>query len=446
MQTSPIREAALGFDFGTTNSSVALLTPESGLQLASFPSLAGPIQSFRSVLYLEQARSGTGPRKTHALTGPAAIEHYLQADEKGRLIQSLKSHLSSRSLTGTEVFGRRYKLEDLIARILADLRKYAEAQFQRPIRYAMVGRPVRFVGANTSEDDDFAVSRLRQAFTAAGFEHVDFEMEPVAAACAYEATLEHDELILIGDFGGGTSDFSLLRVGSGIRSRGRTPQDLLGNSGLGLAGDAFDARIVRKLVSPALGSNSEARSLNKLLPAVPSWIFANLERWHYLSFLRTNNVREILKSAHLRALEPEKIQALITLIDEDLGYQLHQSVQQVKFELSRADRAEFRFRQGSPIAPSFDLRIPVTRAEFESWIADDLHAIEGSIDTLLQTSGVDPRAVDRVFLTGGSSFVPAVRRIFETRFGQDRIRGGNEFTSLAHGLALRAAEQQSQLS
>ena len=446
MQTSPIREAALGFDFGTTNSSVALLTPESGLQLASFPSLAGPIQSFRSVLYLEQARSGTGPRKTHALTGPAAIEHYLQADEKGRLIQSLKSHLSSRSLTGTEVFGRRYKLEDLIARILADLRKYAEAQFQRPIRYAMVGRPVRFVGANTSEDDDFAVSRLRQAFTAAGFEHVDFEMEPVAAACAYEATLDHDELILIGDFGGGTSDFSLLRVGSGIRSRGRTPQDLLGNSGLGLAGDAFDARIVRKLVSPALGSNSEARSLNKLLPAVPSWIYANLERWHYLSFLRTNNVREILKSAHLRALEPEKIQALITLIDEDLGYQLHQSVQQVKFELSRADRAEFRFRQGSPIAPSFDLRIPVTRAEFESWIADDLHAIEGSIDTLLQTSGVDPRAVDRVFLTGGSSFVPAVRRIFETRFGQDRIRGGNEFTSVAHGLALRAAEQQSQLS
>ena len=446
MQTTRIREAALGFDFGTTNSSLALLTPDSGLQLASFPSLAGPLQSFRSVLYLEQSRTGAGPRKTHALTGPAAIEHYLQADEKGRLIQSLKSHLSSRSLTGTEVFGRRYKLEDLIARILADLRKHAEAQFNRPIRYAMVGRPVRFVGADTSEDDDFAVSRLRQAFTAAGFEHVDFEMEPVAAACAYEATLDHDELILIGDFGGGTSDFSLLRVGPGIRRRGRTPQDLLGNSGLGLAGDAFDARIVRKLVSPALGSNSEARSLNKLLPAVPSWIYTNLERWHYLSFLRTNNGREILKSALIRALEPEKIQALITLIDEDLGYQLHQSVQQVKFELSRSDRAEFRFREGSPADPDIDLRIPVTRPDFESWIAEDLHSIENSIDTLLQTSAVHPRSVDRVFLTGGSSFVPAVRRIFATRFGADRIRGGNEFTSVAHGLALRAAEQVSKLS
>ena len=121
-------------------------------------------------------------------------------------------------------------------------------------------------------------------------------------------------------------------------------------------------------------------------------------------------------------------------------------MQQVKFELSRSDRAEFRFREGSPADPSIDLRIPVTRAEFESWIADDLHAIEGSIDTLLQTSGVHARSVDRVFLTGGSSFVPAVRRIFETSFGAERIRGGNEFTSVAHGLALRAAESLSQTS
>ena len=432
---------AVGFDFGTTNSAVALLDQKSGIQLASFPSLAGPLESVRSVLYLESIKTASGARKAHALTGSAAIEHYLQADEKGRLIQSLKSHLSSRSLTGTEVFGRRYKLEDLVARILGDLRKHAEKHFDRPISYAMVGRPVRFVGAETSDDDDYAVARLRVAFAAAGFERVEFEMEPVAAACAYEASIDHDELILIGDFGGGTSDFSLLRVGPNVRRRGRTPQDLLGNSGVGLAGDAFDARIVRKLVSPALGSNSEARSLDKLLPAVPAWIYANLERWHYLSFLRTNNVREILKSARIRALEPEKIAALIALIDEDLGYQLHQAVQQVKFELSRSDVAEFRFRDGS-----MDLRIPVTRREFESWIANDLQVIEESIDKLLKTSGIDPRSVDRVFLTGGSSFVPAVRHIFETRFGKDRIRGGNEFTSVAHGLALRAAESLGQHS
>lgn len=426
---------AVGLDFGTTNSSVALLHENSEVELASFPTFGSQVESFRSVLYLEQVRAGSGPRKALALTGPAAIERYLEADEKGRLIQSLKSHLSSRTLTGTEIFGRRYKLEALIARIVGDLRTHAAKQFGRSIRYAMVGRPVRFVGAETTEEDDFAVERLRQAFLTAGFEHVDFEMEPVAAASAYEATLDHEELILIGDFGGGTSDFSLLRVGPDIR-RSRTPQHLLGNSGVGLAGDAFDARIVRKLVSPALGSNSNARSLNKILPAVPAWIYANLERWHYLSFLRTNNVREILKSAHIRSLEPDKIQALITLIEEDLGFQLHQAVQRVKFELSRTDAAEFHFRDGS-----MDLRIPVTRREFESWIESDLEAIENSIDGLLKSSGTDPRAVDRVFLTGGSSFVPAVRSIFETRFGRDRIRSGNEFTSVAHGLALRASEK-----
>ena len=369
-------------------------------------------------------------------TGPSAIEHHLETEENDRLIQSLKSHLPSRTLTGTEVFGRRYKLEEMLARMIGDLRQHAEKQFASPIRSAMAGRPVHFASAENQEDDDFAVARLRQAFLLAGFERVEFEMEPVAAAYAYESTLDHDELILIGDFGGGTSDFSLLRVGPEVRRRGRTAQDLLGTSGVGLAGDAFDARIIHKLVSPALGSDSEARSLSQLLPAVPAWNYAKLEHWHHLSFLRTSNVREILRSAHRRALEPEKIAALIAIIDENLGYQLHQAVQRVKFELSRSEAAEFRFDEGS-----LELRIPVTRAQFESWIERELQAIEQCIDGLLRTAGVDPRAVDRVFLTGGSSFVPAVRRIFAARFGERRIRSGNEFTSVAHGLALCAAER-----
>jgi hypothetical chaperone protein len=435
MQMTTDPTDAVGIDFGTTNSSVALATGDARVKLVTFPFGGTETPSFRSVLYLEQMKSAIGARRIHSLTGPAAIEHYLYAEEKGRLIQSLKSHLPSRMLTGTEVFGRRHKLEDLISRMLKDLRKSAEAQLGRPIRSAMVGRPVHFVGAETKEDDDFAVSRLREAFLLAGFEQVDFELEPIAAAYAYESTLNRDELILIGDFGGGTSDFSLLRVGPGVRRRGRTPEDLLGNSGVGLAGDSFDARIVRKLVSPALGSDSEAHSLNKLLPAVPAWIYAKLEHWHHLSFLRTNNVREILRSARLRALEPEKIEALIALIDEDLGFQLHQAVQQVKFKLSSSQTAEFRFRDGT-----MDLRIGVTRGEFEDWIGEELRAMERCIDSLLETSGVDPRQVDRVFLTGGSSFVPAVRRIFATRFGKERISSGNEFTSVAHGLALRGRE------
>jgi hypothetical chaperone protein len=435
MQTAQNWTVPVGIDFGTTNSSVALAAGDGRIELVSFPFRGADTPAFRSVLYLEQLKAASGAKRIHSVSGPAAIHRYLEAEEKGRLIQSLKSHLTSRTLTGTEIFGRRHRLEDLISRMVKDLRSAAEEQFDMPVRSAVVGRPVRFVGAETPEDDDFAVTRLREAFALAGFEQVDFEFEPVAAAYAYEATLDRDQLILIGDFGGGTSDFSLLRVGPEVRRRGRTAEDMLGNSGVGLAGDAFDARIVRKLVSPALGSNSEARSMNKVLPAVPAWIYANLERWHYLSFLRTNNVREILKSARIRALEPEKIEALIALIDEDLGYHLHQAVQQVKFELSRNSTAEFHFSDGS-----MDLRIPITRADFESWIAEDLSSIEQCIDGLLKTSGIVAREVDRVFLTGGSSFVPAVRRIFARRFGEQRISSGNEFTSVAHGLALRAAE------
>jgi hypothetical chaperone protein len=426
---------SIGIDFGTTNSSIALARPDGTVELVSFPTAARATESFRSLLYLEQHKHA-GRVQTKSYTGPSGIEHYLHAEHKGRLIQSLKSYLTSRTLTGTEVFGRRYSIEDLISRILTDLRLRAEQQFGQPIRHATVGRPVRFVGADSEADDDFALERLREAFLHSGFEDVDFEMEPIAAAYSYESTLDHDELILIGDFGGGTSDFSLIHVGPSVRARGRNAQDLLGNSGLGLAGDAFDARIVRKLVSPALGADSLARSLNKLLPAVPAWLYANLERWHYLSFLKTRNVHQILKTARATALEPEKIEALMTLIDEDLGYQLHQAVQRLKIELSRKEAAQFYFRDGS-----MDIQASVTRTSFESWIDEDLQSIERCVDGLMETTGIAADEVDRVFLTGGTSFVPAVRRIFESRFTPERVRTGNEFTSVARGLALRARER-----
>jgi len=426
--------AAIGIDFGTTNSSVALATGGAGVQLVPFAYGGGTTETFRSLLYLEHVKE-RGRAAIKSWTGPAGIEQYLAAETKGRLIQSLKSHLSSRSLTSTDVFGQRHSIEALIARILADLRVQSERHFGFPIRHAMVGRPVRFVGAETDEDNEYAISRLRKAFEIAGFESVDFEMEPVAAAYHYESTLDHDELILIGDFGGGTSDFSLLEVGPGVRHRGRTPQDFLGNSGVGLAGDAFDAKIVRNLVSPRLGAGSSARSLNKVLPAVPNWVYFKLERWHHLSFLRTMPVLNMLNSTRAVAFEPEKIEALIHLIEDDLGYHLHAAVQRVKCALSEAPESEFCFVDGR-----MEIRASVTRRDFETWVSEEVSTIERSVDSLFRTSGVGPRDVDAVFLTGGSSFVPAVRRIFDTRFGAGRVHSGNEFTSVARGLALKAAE------
>src|SRR5581483_5609817 len=430
-------KSAIGIDFGTTNSSVAFAGSSDQVQLAKFPYLGGLTDAYRSLLYVQQVKED-GVKRLKSWTGPEAIEQYLADDVKGRLIQSLKSFLSSRSLRSTEVFGRRLTLEDLIAKILRDLRENAESQFGLSIRSAVVGRPVHFVGAENQEDDTFAESRLRAAFQSAGYESVQFEMEPVAAAHYYESTLDHDELILIGDFGGGTSDFSLVHVGPNLRRRNEPGSNsILGNAGVGIAGDAFDAKLIRHLVSPALGAGSQLRSLGKIL-TVPNWVYIKLERWHHLSLLRAREVLQMLRGVQAQSLEPEKIGALIHFIKEDLGFQLHRAVQKVKSDLSNAQRAKFQFSDGF-----VDLEATVERSAFEEWISDELGQIARCVDSLLLSSSVLPKDVDMVFLTGGSSFVPAVRRLFESRFGKERIRGGNEFTSVARGLALKAMKVHS---
>ncbi len=401
--------------------------------MARFPLLGGTTESYRSLLYLENVRKD-GKNSLVSWTGPTGIEHYLSRETPGRLIQSLKSFLTSRTLQTTEVFGRRVAIEDLIARILRDLREKAEEQFGVPITSAVAGRPVRFVGAETEEDNLYAETRLRKAYRLAGFQEIQFEMEPVAAAHYYESMLQRDELILIGDFGGGTSDFSLIHVGPTIRRRGRTASDLLGTAGVAIAGDAFDAKIVRNLVSPYLGAGTQLRSMNKILP-VPTWIYAKLERWHHLSFLKARDTMNMLASVQAQALEPHKIEALIHLVNEDLGYYLHQAVQKTKAALSMDTTAGFRLSDGF-----LDVDALAQRTCFEGWIAEEVAAIEGCVDSLLENCGVRRADVNMVFLTGGSSFVPVVRRVFEERFGADRIRSGNEFTSVAAGLALKAAE------
>jgi hypothetical chaperone protein len=425
----------VGIDFGTTNSSIARCKVHSReVDLAKFRLFGDVTESYRSLLYLEQVRD-RGKRKLASWTGPEGIEHYLSGENAGRLIQSLKSFLSSRTLRNTEIFGRPLSIEDLIARILRDLRESAEQQFGAPISSAVAGRPVRFVGAESEEDNLYAEGRLRTAFQLAGFETVEFIPEPVAAAQYYQSSLDRDELILIGDFGGGTSDFSLMRVGPAVRRRGRRPEDLLGNAGIGIAGDAFDAKIVRHLVSPRLGAGTNLRSIDKILP-VPAWLYSKLERWHHLSFLKNGDTMNLLRSVRAQALEPAGIEALIHIVNEDLGYRLHHAVQQTKRGLSNGDSARFKFSDGA-----VDIEAEAQRTCFERWIAEEVAAIESCVASLLRDCNIQPEAVNRVFLTGGSSFVPAIRRIFERRFGAARIRTGNQFTSVAQGLALIAQER-----
>jgi hypothetical chaperone protein len=431
---------ALGLDFGTTNSAIAAAV-KGRVTLAQFPSNAGPTETFRSVVYFNPDELGPDHRPL-STTGPGAIEQYLAADGQGRLLQSLKSYLASRLFKSTNVYGRAYTLEGLIALLARDLQKGARAQFGDLPGRVVVGRPVHFAGARdddsgavaSTEDEDYALLRLRQALALGGFTQIEFEYEPVAAAYHYESRLTRDELVLIADFGGGTSDFCLMRVGPGVRARGRQQKDILGTDGVPLAGDAFDSKIIRHLVAPLLGRGSHYLSQGKLMP-VPPWLYGRLERWHHLSFLKTRETLSLLSDIERGAEEPRRIAALIHLIDKDLGYHLYRAVEQTKVALSRAAESRLTFRDGP-----LQIDVPVTRADFESWIAPERHAIAQAAERLLDRAGVTPEQVDAVFATGGSSLVPAVRQIFVDRFGSERLRSGGELTSVASGLALRGLD------
>ena len=426
----------VGLDFGTTNSSLAIVDDDGSVAVTTFRVDADAVaDSFRSVAYFDQPRKqGMSMIRSPALAGPAASARYLQAQTKGRLVQSLKSFAASSLFTTTNIFGKVYTFEHLVAVIVKALTEEAAAQ-HGPLGPAItVGRPVTFVGAEDGAADAFAIQRLTSALESCGFSSVRFAYEPIGAAYSYGRELDRDELVLIADFGGGTSDFSIVRVGPEARATLSMEERILGNEGVALAGDSFDACLIRHLVSPQLGLDSSIRStLGKSLP-VPSWLFSRLERWHYLSFLKAEAGR--IRSLITQADEPQKLEALLYIVENDLGYDLHQAVQRTKVNLSAQASTTFSFLE-------HDLTIvqEVARSDFEDWIQPHLASVESCVDTLLTSAEVSPDRIDRVFLTGGSSFVPAVRDIFYRRFGADRVEMGDEFTSVARGLALLAAEE-----
>jgi len=429
----------IGLDFGTTNSALcvagnsALCVAGAGDEpvMAQFADGAVSTDTFRSILFF--SAEALPDKRAPASAGPNAIREYLAAGGAGRLIQSLKSFLADHGFQSTEIFKRIYRLEDLVALILVPLRAEAEAFLGTLGNSAVVGRPVHFSSAVSADDERLAVARLEVALKRAGFAQVTFEYEPVAAAYYYGQRVEREEVVLIGDFGGGTSDFSLLRISPG--AGGHIGYEILGNDGVAIAGDAFDRELLRHLVAPELGRGSKYRSpYGRILP-IPNPIYFSFERWHQLSFMKARATMARLEELKRTALEPGKIEALIHIVSNDLGYRLFRAVERTKAELSSAEQSVFSFAD-HPVA----IEKLVTRAEFERWIAPELKAIADCVDRLMAKTGMAAARVDRVFLTGGSSFVPAVRRIFQTRFGEEKIRTGDEFTSVARGLALRGLD------
>jgi hypothetical chaperone protein len=400
----------VGIDFGTTNSAIAIATDAGAVQLA--PLRGDPY--WRTVLYFEPGGTLTA--------GAPAIARYLETEGEGRLVQSIKSHLASASFTKTQILGRRWALEDMIAAYLRQLRAATPTDLGTR---AVVGRPVRYWGAETADDDARAVGRMRDALAKAGFEEVAFEYEPVGAAARYAARLDHEELIVVADFGGGTTDFSVIRVGPGV-------SEVLATGGIGVSGDAFDARVIDAVVAPALGRGSKYTTdeMGGQAP-VPAWLYGHLRRWHLLSFLKEESTQRLLARVADGALEPAKIEKLVTVVEDDLGMPLHRAVEGAKVALSGADRARVALR---PI----DLDLGVARSDFESWIDEDLVAIEAVLDDVLARAGVQASQIDHAFATGGSSLVPAVRARLQARFRD--VIGGEELTSVAWGLAARARQ------
>ncbi len=214
----------------------------------------------------------------------------------------------------------------------------------------------------------------------------------------------------------------------------------LGHAGIGIAGDTFDYRIIDKVVSPLLGKGGVYTVMGKELPVPPEY-FSGFARWHRLSLMRTPKTLRDIAAVAAASADPQPLRTLIGLIENELGYQLYQTVSAVKAELSRHQTAALRFRHGD-----FAIDRPIKRAEFESWIAGDLHRLSATVDQALADAQIGADQIDRVFLTGGTSFVPAVRALFQQRFGADSVSGGGEFVSVAEGLALIGRDRLRQIA
>ena len=419
---------AVGIDFGTTNSVMAIANERGEVESLRWPSAAGLTDTFRTALMFWS--EGRAPRATLChVAGPQALERALAGHEGQRFVQSIKTYVASAAFSEARLFGKRFLIEELVAAFLDHLAGPHRQRVLAGTTHVVAGRPVVFAGANASEE--LAIARLREAYHLAGLGAVDFAYEPLGAAYWYARDLQRDETVLVADFGGGTSDFSILHFERGARLKA-TP---LAHGGCGVAGDSFDHRLIDHLVAPRLGKGTLYRSYDKLLP-LPAYLHAAFAQWHQLSFLKSPETMTQLHRFKSASTAPERLQALIDVIEQDLGFELHQAIGRTKAELSAQGASHFRFDAGGVA-----IAAEVTRAQFERWIAPDLAAIAGAMDATLARAGLAAGKIDAVFLTGGSSYVPALRALFAQRFGAERIHIGNAFQSVASGLALLAADR-----
>ena len=412
-----------GIDFGTTNS--ALSVYRNG-QVEAIPldmdNSGGVSEILRSVLYFNDSKE--------VFCGTTAILQYVEDGASGRFMQSIKTFLPNKSFVSTEIFGRRYTIEDLVAIILSKIKAVGEAHVGFQVDSVVLGRPVVF--SEDSEKDALAQKRLESAARKAGFTNIWFQFEPVAAALAFEETLSTSEekLVLIGDFGGGTSDFSVMRLKGGNFDRSNRLADVLSLGGIYIAGDKFDSQIMWEKIAKYFGKYAKYKIIGKDdWVNMPKSLIFTLTQWHRIPLLRMRKTRDLIRMIRNTTNDVKAINNLENIIEDNYGFFLFQAIEKAKCELSVSEETKVEFTER-------DLNIYeyISKDEFELINLENLNQISQCLDDVVASSGVSIDKIDSVFLTGGTSRIPIINKIFTDRFGQGKIIMQNNFTSVVHGL------------
>jgi hypothetical chaperone protein len=414
---------AYALDFGTSNSLLAAANADRTFPPVPLDPRAIDPAVLRSILYFPNAK--------RCYYGEEALQRYTENGLEGRLLRSIKRHLPSRTFLGTYIDERPMLVEDLVAAILREMRVRADTYFCAEVDRVVLGRPARF--SEDPGDDALAQRRLEQAARKAGFNEVTFLPEPVAAAREFGVGVGEERVVLVADFGGGTSDYTVMRVGP----RPFSPSDVLAIGGVAIAGDALDASIMRRRVARHFGAEVVYKvPFGSNVLTMPKPIVELLCSPAHLSVLRRQDIAEFLRNVRSWSVGPEdreKLDQLAVLVDDAQGFSLFEVIEQSKRRLSSAPAADVIFAY-----PSIDVRERVTREAFEEASARETDAILRCLDETLAAAGVAAASVDLVCCTGGTAKVPRIAAEMRRRFGDARVRDFKSFTSVVEGLAVHA--------
>jgi hypothetical chaperone protein len=415
--------SVFAIDFGTSNSLLAAAGPAGILPPAPIDPDASDPTVLRSALYFASA--------TESAFGSAAIRALVENGFRGRLIRSIKRHLPSRTFTATRIGHKTLTIEELIAALLKVMRERACRHYDCDVRRALLGRPARF--SNDAGEDALAEQRLKRAAELAGFTEVSFCPEPVAAAYDFAEELREPRTVLVADLGGGTSDFTLVRM----NAQGFAPEDVLAVGGVSVAGDAMDGALVRSAVAPALGAQAEYRVPfgNNVLP-MPADLIEMLCSPADLTLLDRNSVLRRLKDIQTGALrehDKHKLEKFSIIVEDGVGFDLYEAVERAKRLLSDHGQAEIHLDY-----PGAELSRQVEVTELQRVTQKPLDRILAALDETLQLAKVEHGAVEIVSLTGGTSRMPNVEAAIRARLPRASVRRLRSFHSVVQGLARHA--------